>query len=734
VLARWTGRRTALVIGINSYSDAVGPLTNPVNDATALANSLRGCGFDVKLVLNATSVELQNGCTRFADDAHGADVALVFYSGHGAQIDGANYLLPKDFNLDTDDFRTQSLNLAQFLGVVSNASNTCLAFLDACRDNPKIVKSIAARTKSIRQNSKKIEILDDNESEISVGQFQSGLAPFDMPAGDKNTLIAFATAPGRVAFDGTGTNSPFSKALIEQLGIPGLSLGSLMQRVTRSVKLATENKQVPWVNSTVEKDFYFKTIRPVMVLPFVVWGLLMLPITVVLSFFIQKIITVWYPEATPDNSWLLEPSTINSVVVAAIAAFIIARIVRLYEDRDVFAKTALILVFAAFAAISAQSKLDTWAEKGNADSLGSLNAEHVAMCNRLRGLIADTAQTSVETEFEYLDKGCDRTSSSGKETADKEDKSRKRKAEQAAGRYETAKQILAIFNSRILAPFYIPLALVMMSFVLSPLQKFWLTGVGAVAGYILAHLSLDYPNLFLQAPIQTFLSTFVLLLIIGIAYSVHTSPRNSLPKWLSMIEKTAQFRQVPKSVIVLLACSASALVGALFYPSGSYYSDTVQEFFGVQIMPAVLFAVVLALCFRWVLEMERYPAGLLAFGTVVAYIVMYPVAVDSWLIFPAVTGATGFGIILTALVVLLDTRCGTVKFWTLSLLASALAALPFEFKVAEKFLQTPDQYYSLEFLSYCQGVSLFLTWEIVWVLVLLVSAPAPHQGQALDTI
>jgi hypothetical protein len=174
------------------------------------------------------------------------------------------------------------------------------------------------------------------------------------------------------------------------------------------------------------------------------------------------------------------------------------------------------------------------------------------------------------------------------------------------------------------------------------------------------------------------------------------------------------------------------LIGALFFPSGSYFSDAAQgaEIFGVQTLPAMLFAVVLALCFRWVLEMERYPTGLLALGAVVSYIIMYPVAVAAWPIIPAVIGATGFGIILTALVVLLDTRFGTIRFWTLSVLTSALAALPFEFDIFGSLFSTDNV--SATFKSYCQGLSLFLPWEIAWIAALLTSAPVYKQDKASE--
>jgi hypothetical protein len=174
---------------------------------------------------------------RFSERLPGADVALLFYAGHGLQVAGKNYLIPVDAQLDTQadlDFGTIDLDLV-LKGMEADA-RTNIVFLDACRDNPLAVNL----TRRLGSRS---------------GTVSRGLAQIDTAIG---TLIAFSTQPGNVALDGDGRNSPFTEALLKTIEVPGLPLSDVMIDVRNDVLRATGRKQVPWDNSSLTGQFYFK--------------------------------------------------------------------------------------------------------------------------------------------------------------------------------------------------------------------------------------------------------------------------------------------------------------------------------------------------------------------------------------------------------------------------------------------------------------------------------------------
>ncbi len=206
----------ALVIGNAAYPGS-GRLDNPVNDANAISLKLRSMGFTVTTVTDANRQRLVQAMSQFRRSAASADLSLLFYSGHGVQIFGTNYILPTDVDqTDTAQATIQGVRLNE---VIENfmPGKTKIVFLDACRDNPLQRTGDRSVTK--------------------------GLAPISVAEG---TLISYATKDGQVAADGVGSkNSPFTQALLEHLADPQ-DIGVVLRKVREKVMKATGGKQQPW--------------------------------------------------------------------------------------------------------------------------------------------------------------------------------------------------------------------------------------------------------------------------------------------------------------------------------------------------------------------------------------------------------------------------------------------------------------------------------------------------------
>jgi tetratricopeptide (TPR) repeat protein len=238
---RETGRRVALVIGNNAYAH-VRPLPNPANDARAMAKSLRDIGFVVTEGTDLDRTAMQATIRDFLRDAARSQVAVVYYAGHGVQIDGRNYLVPIDIEFRAGSGMTEAMmDLDTIMAGLDDQVRTNILILDACRNNPMAPKLASAGP----------------ARGIEAG---SGLAaPATLGAGSTlgaGTLIAFATAPGQVALDGEGANSPFSAALTRHIGTPGLEVQQMLTRVRAEVVAATKGKQVPWSNSSLLGEVY----------------------------------------------------------------------------------------------------------------------------------------------------------------------------------------------------------------------------------------------------------------------------------------------------------------------------------------------------------------------------------------------------------------------------------------------------------------------------------------------
>lgn len=228
-------KRVALVIGNGAYEQAT-PLKNPKNDADALAAVLKRLDFEVIKGIDLNRADFERMVRKFSRAIRGADAALLFYAGHGLQVEGRNYLAPVDASLaDEADLEFETLRLETVLAQMERETRVNLVFLDACRDNPlarNLARSMGTRS-------------------ASVGR---GLARVDTGVG---TLIAFATEPGNVALDGAGANSPFTEALLKHIETPDLDIARLMRRVRKEVLDKTSGRQVPWSNSSLTGDFVF---------------------------------------------------------------------------------------------------------------------------------------------------------------------------------------------------------------------------------------------------------------------------------------------------------------------------------------------------------------------------------------------------------------------------------------------------------------------------------------------
>ncbi|NOJ39766.1 caspase family protein [Bradyrhizobium australiense] len=218
-------KRVALILGNSAYQN-VAPLTNPVNDSSKIAATLKDAGFDVvDSRRDLPAAETRRALRDFADRARDADIAVVYYAGHGIEVDGANYLIPVDARLERDtDIYDEGLSLDRILIAIEPAKKLRLVILDACRDNPfarTMKRTVASR---------------------AIGQ---GLAKVEPTS--PNVLIAYSAKAGSTAADGDGQNSPFTAALSHHLTRPGLDVRRAFGFVRDEVLKTTNNRQEPFV-------------------------------------------------------------------------------------------------------------------------------------------------------------------------------------------------------------------------------------------------------------------------------------------------------------------------------------------------------------------------------------------------------------------------------------------------------------------------------------------------------
>ena len=223
-------QRLAFVIGNSDYKSA--PLANPSNDARLISDTLGASGFQVTTLLDADLEGMKRGARAFAKKVRGAGAgatALFYFAGHGVQVKGRNYLIPVNAQLESAaDMEFESMDAQWMLDLLEDTgADISIVILDACRNNPfRSISRAASR----------------------------GLARMDAPTG---SIIAYSTAPGQVALDGEGNNSPYTEALAAAMKRPGLKVEEMFKTVRQSVVAATIKQQVPWESSSLIGDFYF---------------------------------------------------------------------------------------------------------------------------------------------------------------------------------------------------------------------------------------------------------------------------------------------------------------------------------------------------------------------------------------------------------------------------------------------------------------------------------------------
>lgn len=224
--AAWAEKRVALIIGNSAY-ESVGELENPVNDASDIAIALEGLGFEVFLGLDMLQGEMLALTESFATAAADSDVSLFYYAGHGFQVNGQNYLVPVDATIaSAEDVAPQTVSLPEVLNRMERSQGIRLVFLDACRNNPF----------------------------EGGGDISGGLARVGSGA---DFMLAYATQPDNVAYDGTGRNSFFTEAMLSHIYTPGQDISDLMISVRKDVIAATGGRQIPWDNSSLTRQFRF---------------------------------------------------------------------------------------------------------------------------------------------------------------------------------------------------------------------------------------------------------------------------------------------------------------------------------------------------------------------------------------------------------------------------------------------------------------------------------------------
>ena len=225
--------RLALVIGNAKYGQEMGRLPNPANDAELMSQTLSKLGFEVTKLIDADQKQMKRAIVDFGSalQAAGGDaVGLFFYAGHGVQIAGENYLIPLDSRIEKEaDVEVEAVSANGVLKQMEFAGNAVnIVILDACRNNPM--------SRSMRSATR-------------------GLARMDAPMG---SFVAYSTAPGEVAADGDGKNSPYTKALAKAMQAPGVAIEEMFRNARVDVLKATNKQQIPWESSSLTGAFFFK--------------------------------------------------------------------------------------------------------------------------------------------------------------------------------------------------------------------------------------------------------------------------------------------------------------------------------------------------------------------------------------------------------------------------------------------------------------------------------------------
>jgi hypothetical protein len=226
------GRRVALLIGNADYAQA-SPLANPRQDVELVSKSLVAAGFEAQLLINSDYREMRSEITKFARDVRSnrIEAIVLYYAGHGVQLNGENYLLPVDAAIEhEDEVRASAIGLTEVLELLtSSQAGFKIVILDACRNNPY---------------------------PSAMRAYRGGLAA--VANAPRGAFIAYSTSPGTVAFDGPkGGNSPFAEALASAITTPGQQIEDVFKETRTNVQMMTNDRQTPWETSSLNGRFYF---------------------------------------------------------------------------------------------------------------------------------------------------------------------------------------------------------------------------------------------------------------------------------------------------------------------------------------------------------------------------------------------------------------------------------------------------------------------------------------------
>ena len=224
--------RVALVIGNSSYRPGY-ELRNPVADARAIGRILSGLGFKVTTVMDTDLATAQRALDAFVPQGIAAEAAVIFYAGHGAMVNGRNFMLPVDFSMSSfEEIDKEALDTERLMQTLSSThAGVKLLLFDACRNNPL--------------ESRGAEVVDE---------------PTPAEARTEDMLIAFSTAQGAVALDGTGDHSPFAQGLLDNIPKADLELSDIMRAVAAHVREKTDGRQTVWLENSLTKKFYFTSL------------------------------------------------------------------------------------------------------------------------------------------------------------------------------------------------------------------------------------------------------------------------------------------------------------------------------------------------------------------------------------------------------------------------------------------------------------------------------------------